>query len=162
MKYFVTALLTSLLFFNTARAADTGVWFNPDRNGEGINIITNDDTLVFFFYTYRDSIHSVPPVVSPAPPDVPQVGPNLPVWYIGQADNFDGESAEGILYAAEAFDFPFVVEFELGTVNEVATFELVRDGEGWLLEVKYRWNYLVPWYVSLYNVHSFTAPLITK
>lgn len=162
MKYFITAVLAGLLFFGTAQAADTGLWYDPERSGEGINIITRDKTLVIFFYTYRDTEHPIPPTVSPAPPVVPFVAPNSSVWYYGQAENFDGELATGFLYGAEAFDYPFSVEFDVGAVEKVGIFELVRDGEGWLLEVTYQYNHIVPWHVSLYDVHSFPVPLITK
>jgi hypothetical protein len=162
MKKYWYTLLASLFLFGTAQAADTGVWYNPDRSGEGINLITRNQTLVLFFYTYRDELHAVPPSVSPAPPAIPQEAPNTTTWYIGQAENWDGESATGYLYAAEAFNYPFAVEFDVGATEAVGKFELVKDGEGWLLEVKYHLNYLVPWHVSLYDVHSFPVPLITK
>jgi hypothetical protein len=162
MKNWFIALLASLLFVGTAQAADTGLWHNPARNGEGINLITRDSTLVLFFYTYRDNVTSIPPSVSPAPPFVEPVGQNSTVWYIGQADNFNGESASGVLYGAEAEDYPNASQNEVGEVEEVGTFYLLRDGDGWILEIDYSWNYLVPWFVSLYDVHEFPTALITK
>lgn len=162
MKNWFIATLLSLLFAGTVQAADTGLWFNPARAGEGINIITRDTTLVVFFYSYRDNTYSIPPSVSPAPPFVEPVGQNSSVWYFGQANNYNGESASGVFYGAEAFDYPDAFQNEVGSVEQIGTFYLLRDGDGWILEIEYSWNYLVPWFVSVYDVHEFPLALITK
>jgi len=53
MKAFLTILL--FLFSTTAFALDacyTGSWFDPLRDGEGINIEANDQNVVAYFYTF--------------------------------------------------------------------------------------------------------------
>lgn len=161
MKYWFT-VLASLFLLGTAQAADTGVWYNPARNGDGINLITRDSTLVVYYYTYRDDVQVIPPSVSPEPPIVDPIAPNSAVWYLGLAHDYDGESATGILYIGEAFSYPLVSNNAVGEAQEVGRFTILRDGEGWTLEVDYSWNYLVPWYVSLYDTHEFPVALITK
>jgi len=162
MKNWIFAILASVLFLGTAHAADTGLWYDPERDGEGINVITRNSTLVFFFYTYRDNVHLIPPSVSPDPPSLVPEEPNTPIWYMGQAEDYDGKIANGTLYTGEALDYPNAVETSLASVEEVGTFTLFRDGDGWILEINYSWNYLVPWFVSLYDVHNFPVALITK
>jgi len=162
MKNLLIILLTSLLLLGTAQAADTGVWFNPERSGDGINLITRDETLVVYFYTYRDNVTILPPSVSPEPPTVDPIAPNSAAWYLGLANDYDGESATGILYVGQAINYPFVTGTVVANAYEVGTFEIVRNGEGWTLDISYSWNYLIPWYVSFYGVHDFPVPLITK
>lgn len=162
MKNWFIATLASIFLIGTAYAADTGVWYNPERNGDGINLITKDATVVLYYYTYRDDVKLIPPSVSPEPPVVDPIAPNTATWYLGLAHDYDGESASGILYIGEAYSYPEVFDNAVGEAAEVGTFTLLRDGEGWTLKVKYSWNYLVPWYVSLYDVHEFPKALITK
>jgi hypothetical protein len=49
-------LISLLLMLSTSVFAveqcHTGSWFNPDRNGEGINIEFNDGLVVAYFYTF--------------------------------------------------------------------------------------------------------------
>ena len=161
MKKYWYALFATL-FLTGAAQADTGLWYNPERTGEGINLISQDKTLVVFFYTYRDLVTVIPPVVSPALPVQPSVCPNTTAWYIGQADNFDGETASGVLYGAEGIDYPRTVESYAGLIEEVGTFTLLRDGDGWILEIEESANSLVPWHASLYDSHDFPVPLLTK
>ena len=161
MKY-ISAILASLFLFSAAYAADTGVWYTPARNGEGINVITRGPTQLVYFYTYRDdTVLNIPPTVSPAPPELEQVGKNLPAWYLGIAQNFDGQSSSGEVYAAEAYNFPFAIDGSVAAGEQVGTFELVRSGEGWILNIEYSLNYIIPGYVSFYGVHEFSTPLVT-
>jgi hypothetical protein len=142
-------------------AADNGLWFNPERDGEGINLITKEDVAVVFFFTYVDQPQPIPPTVSPAPPVVELVNSNSSTWYIGQAGNYDGDSASGKLYAASGLDYPLSVADSVGFTEQVGSFTLVRLDDGWLLDVTWTWNTLVPWYVSLYDLHEFPTPLLT-
>ena len=52
--------------------ADTGMFYNPERNGEGIIVTIEKDVLAFAFFTHFDpnAANDMPPVVSPAPPEV--------------------------------------------------------------------------------------------
>lgn len=160
MKHLIT-LLATLLLFGTVQAADNGLWYNPERNGEGLNLTTRDSTCVLFFYTYVDNSDLVPPSVSPPPPAVKLKHQNSAVWYYGQGADYNGETCTGNFYFAEAFDYPEAIEGEVGHVDIVGTFALVRDGDGWLLDISYKVNFSVPWYVSFYDLHDFPVPLIT-
>jgi len=163
MKSFcMSAVLAGLLAFGTAQADSTGVWHNPDRNGEGISLIDRGETLVVYFYTYRDVSHPIPPTVSSEPPVVEPAQPNTSAWYLGVAEDFDGESASGIFYATEAFNYPDADDGAVASVEEVGRFTLVRDGDGWILEIDYSYNYLIPWHATVYGIHEFPTAIITK
>ena len=73
MKY----ILALLLALATTVQAQTGMFYNPERDGEGIIVTIVGDTLGFALFTYFDAnaVNEVPPVVSPAPPDVELVFP---------------------------------------------------------------------------------------
>jgi hypothetical protein len=154
-------LLLLLVLGSPAQAADNGLWYNASRSGEGINLITRDNTAVVFFYTYSDVITEVPPVVSPAPPEVDPMPANLPIWFYGQADDYDGDSATGTLYVGEAFEYPASFENEVGVVDAIGTFTLTRQDDGWVMDVSYLVNDSIPWYASIYSTFTFETPLLT-
>ena len=55
------AVLLSLTI-NTAQALDncmTGSWYDPERDGEGINIESDGDVTIAYFYTFNRSDKSV-------------------------------------------------------------------------------------------------------
>ena len=80
MKRFpVLTILFAVLMtsFCHVAAAGTGMYYNPERDGEGIIVTIEGDVLAFAFFTYFDpnAANEVPPVVSPAPPEVDIVLP---------------------------------------------------------------------------------------
>ena len=46
--------LILLLICGSAFAGDSGTYFNPERDGEGLQLTRSGDTVQFFFYTYDD------------------------------------------------------------------------------------------------------------
>jgi hypothetical protein len=108
MKAFIISIIISItaLFASTAQAAESGIFYDPTRDGEGVTVFIDESQFVGFFYTYRDEDHGTPPSVSPAPPFVPTCCFNEPNWFVLQADNFDGEVGSGVVYMGEAIEYP--------------------------------------------------------
>ena len=67
MRFLFTIILVGLA---TVANAQTGMFYNPDRSGEGIIVTLEGDTLAFAFFTHfdPDAANRVLPTVSPAPP----------------------------------------------------------------------------------------------
>lgn len=163
MKYFITLCAACLLFVSTALfTAESGIFYNPDRDGEGITFFADGEQAVLFFYTYCDDNYVIPPPVSPAPPPIDELEcANQPVWFVGQASNFDGESASGQLFLSEAVEYPFAVEDRVGLIEVVGNFVLERNGAGWELTVEFVYNPFLPKEASLYAVpFNFSSPLL--
>ena len=76
MKNLLAAALICLLLMATANA-QTGMFYNPERNGEGIIVTIDGDVLAFAFFTHFDpnAVNEMPPVVSPPAPSVDPVLP---------------------------------------------------------------------------------------
>ena len=77
-------VVLAMLWASSAKAQDSGVFYNVDRSGEGIFVTVNrkKNTLAFAFFTYWDVKPVeivIPPVVSPAPPPIPGV-PTPTLW----------------------------------------------------------------------------------
>ena len=54
-------LVLAFGFSNTAAAldqCDTGSWYDPGRDGEGINLEVTEDLVVMYFYTYDNIGHT--------------------------------------------------------------------------------------------------------
>lgn len=133
MKALKGAIASALLLASAASAdVGQGIYFDPDRNGEGIVVHTEysrtaePSELVFYFFTYTgDSRTSIPPTVSPPPPP-PVVSTELDqqAWYLGVSDSWDETRAVGTLYVTESFGYPLQVDVD---AKPVGTFELIRN-----------------------------------
>ena len=77
MKFLNVLFVLLMIGLCRAAVADTGMFYNPERDGEGIIVTIEKDVLAFAFFTYFDpnAVNVRPPVVSPAPPDVDIVLP---------------------------------------------------------------------------------------
>lgn len=81
MKRLMNSLLfaiatLSLLWVGVANA-QSGIFYNPERDGEGIFMTIDGDRVGFALFTYfdPDASSEIPPTVSPAPPEVEIVLP---------------------------------------------------------------------------------------
>jgi hypothetical protein len=166
MKFFIS-ILTCFLFLSSTpvMSAESGIFFDPARDGEGVTVFVDHNNFTLFFYTYRDSVYNIPPTVGPkAPtPDVDAICKDEPTWYIAQASNFDGTTATGTVYFGQSFGYPeVVVEGTVADVVAVGTFSATRSGSGWDLIVDWESNDRIPWYAMVYrSVYTFTTPLLS-
>lgn len=131
MKAFLIVVL--MAFSLAAWAGDSGLYFNPDRNGEGISLQRNGDTVVTYFYTYGAETCPDPdlPTVSPVPDEI-VCGHDGQRWFLA-VDDIVGNVVSGLLYITEGQNYP-----GSGTVGDetpVGTYTLVRDGDGWAMAV---------------------------
>lgn len=127
------------LFTSTAAVAqDSGVYFNPEADGEGIVLIRNGDLFVTYLFTYGEDICGlpVPPVVSPEPEVVEGEGcvGNGQRWFVG-ADEATGDFVTGFLYVTDGIDYPAALDGKVATETKVGVYTLARDGTGWALFV---------------------------
>lgn len=162
MKKIVTLLLAALLAL-PAMASDALLVYNPERSGEGAAIFIDEHLLVMTFYTFTDSIVTYPPTVSPSlpPPYVTLQCVNSPIWYLGVAGDWDGDTAIGTLYADRPFDYPLAVDDQVSASTVIGTFMIERDAEGFDFYVDWVENDVLPYTVSLYtSVYQLWLPLL--
>jgi len=167
-NYFLIFLVTLLALSFSAPVLADEAWlgYDPFRSGEGITVTASDNTLVFLFYTYTEEVTEIPPEVSPSIPDPEPFAANEPVWYIGSATDYDGDSASGSIYATTAVDYPNSVNGSVSDSEVIGQFLLVRKGNGpdatgWNLIIVWEENLLVPWHLNMYHtVYTFSQKLI--
>ena len=78
--------LVALLFalgISSARATSfstdfTDIWWNPDNNGEGFNVVQQGDTLFLTFFVYDAANH--------------------PIWYVAPATTYSGTSGDNLIF----------------------------------------------------------------
>ena len=72
MKFLSILFILLMVGLCRSAVADTGMFYNPDRDGEGIIVTIEGDVLAFAFFTYFDpnAANEAPPVVSPPLPEV--------------------------------------------------------------------------------------------
>lgn len=104
MKRLINALLILWLgLFSLNAFPQTGVYYNPDRDGEGIVAFTDDERIVFYVYTYGAELcatERVEPLV------IQEVCTNNGQrWFFG-ADPWNGRAATGFLFATEGVEYP--------------------------------------------------------
>jgi len=131
MKKLIYILLLAFSF--PAFAGDSGDYFDLDKNGEGLNLGRNGDTIFFKYYTYGGDSECGEPVVSPS---IPTCELNGQRWFFG-VDTYNeiSESLTGNFYITEGVDFPFGADGNVGDATIVGRYTLVRDLEGWALFV---------------------------
>jgi hypothetical protein len=161
MKYLLALLL--IICVGSAQA-ESGFYFNPDRNGEGIILtIDKDSRLAWAFFTYWDDKISVPPVVSPPPPPPPFVVitpqlQNQQTWLIGNGVYLDN-IAIGKAWISKAISYPNVVGESLDEKITVGNFLIEGFKGGFYLSLDC--NNLLP--KSIYmcsNTYKFTRKII--
>jgi hypothetical protein len=160
MKTFL-AILTAFLLSSTAYAG-TGFFYNPDRDGEGIIVTTDDKSrIAWAMFTYWDKNISIPPTVSPAPPSpnlITECHRNSQAWLVGNGVYVD-DIAVGAAMISEPIEYPFVSDGSLDEKIQVGTFLLQGYEGGFDLAIDC--NELLP--ESLYmcnNVFTFTQAII--
>jgi len=133
MKY-LFALLLSIGIIGSAQAG-TGFFYDPERDGEGIIVTIEGDTLAFGLFTFWDGVFAKAPYVSPPPPPPPVVpANNYPLWFVGSGAWID-EASVGEMYMSMALDYPFTEDNSLDYKRAVGTYLLLPDGEGYYLTV---------------------------
>ena len=119
MKY----LLVLLLLFAAPVYAQSGVFMDEERRGEGVTVFQHvdlhgDAQVTFYFYTYDHQ--------------------NDQRWFLG-SDEWDGKGSTGLLYESHGVNYPLGLPssepFEedimiVGKPYEVGTYVLLADPDG--------------------------------
>lgn len=135
---FLTLLLT-LLISGAVMAGDSGLYYDPDYDGEGISLQRNDNTIVVFLYTYGGEDAEIPVEVPPfLSPQYPLEEPlNGQRWFLtSNCELQNEETCTGVMYGTGGINYPVPLEPNgIGAPVVVGEFELLRVGEGWYLVV---------------------------
>ena len=109
-----------------ALAGDSGLWFDPTRDGEGLNLNIHDGRVVAFLYTYGE--YDCNPVLDNGSPSV---GPVAPVvkgndcdifgqrWFFISGDKLTDDEASGFLYLTEGVNFPAGIQDPENPFNQI-------------------------------------------
>ena len=140
MKYFLIGLLllASGLAYARDTSSDSGLYFNPDRDGEGLALHRSGKTVAAFVFTYGGAEAEVPQPIGPFfSPQIPLDEPlNGQRWFMISGDPLIGDVATGILYITGGVNYPDVLQpLSIGTAEAVGNYELSRNGDGWDLIV---------------------------
>ena len=155
LKYW---LLTMLFVAGMASANDSGLYYDELRNGEGILLLRNQDTFVFYFFTY--GAHQCDYEVSSGTANAPQsiseedcdyngqrwfyavVEPDEEEETPSQSVKNDDKEFGGTLYMTQGINYPDgepndLIPFvhNVGENIAVGTFLMRREGDGWLMDV---------------------------
>jgi hypothetical protein len=163
MKYLILMLL---LISTPLLAGDSGLYYNIERDGEGINLIRNGDQMVFYFYTYE------PETVCTAinlPEDGLVRGDNCHAqrWFLNSGDFLiEDEEMEGWLYVGIGLLYPkCLVDAQdpflrrCGEAHIVGRYIMSRYNDGWRMVVV-RFGGILRVNDPLYTtVYEFNTPL---
>lgn len=115
MKKLITHALIMLMCtafaLHAASAMASGLYYDADRDGEGLMLMRDGERVVGYFYTYGGLWCGEvvrPPVVSPAPPvePIPECDLNAQRWFFFADPFVEKVGAAGILYASEGVNYP--------------------------------------------------------
>lgn len=133
-------LVIALLCFSlSAVAADSGLYYNTSRSGEGLSLHRDGDLVAGFFFTYggdcEEVVVPITPYVSPA---VILSDPlNGQRWFMISGDLLvDDTYAVGLLYQTGGVNYPLGLSPNgVGAAVVVGEYLLERSGDGWSLTV---------------------------
>ncbi len=145
MKNFLLVLLTLCLAILTvpatlAYAGDSGLYYDESRNGEGITLLRDGDTIVLYFFTYGSEVCGEP-VVSPSLPGENCIADGQR-WFFA-VDNYNEiqQSLTGSLFITVGREYPNGIFGDnplVSTVGEseiVGRYTLIQGGDGWQMFV---------------------------
>lgn len=135
-----TLCLTAFCLTPVVIAGDSGLYYDQSRNGEGITLLRNGDTVVFYFFTYGAKTCGEP-VVSPSLPGEDCIADGQRWFFAADTFNEFQQSVTGSLFITAGVEYPEGLTGEnllMSTVGEaeiVGRYMLVRGGDGWHLFV---------------------------
>ena len=121
------AVLLAVMFTPTVMAADSGLYYDSERVGEGISLHRNGDTVVFYFYTYgHEDCFEVEELEFEEICD--EDGQR---WFFA-ADEINpiSEVLTGFMYMTHGLDYPFGGFGKVGFTDVIGAYTLKRNGVG--------------------------------
>jgi len=148
-------------------ADDSGIFYDPDRDGEGIVLTRNGNDIVFYFYTYHPNEGCW---------NSKAEGCNDQRWFVsGVAPLIQDSVVTGQFHITKGMDFhpctgpKITPEASTMTIMElqscyeiilVGDFLLTRNGDGWNLQVSQKGDFL-PKNDPIYTTdYTFDTPLL--
>jgi hypothetical protein len=133
--------LLLLLLSGTLFAADSGLYYDAERDGEGILMLRNGDTVVTYMFTYgEDNCPDTDPVPSPSTvDDDDECDLNGQRWFFG-VDEYEeiSEEVAGTLYMGVGTNYPVGVQdkfdpfvMNVGQAVPAGEYILRRREDGW-------------------------------
>jgi len=165
MKTFLLScllFLTSFCAVSTVAADDSGLFYDPDRQGEGIVVTKFNDLVAFYFFTYGGLYCGEDTDVYPSP---------LPEWYVEGCDyngqrwflgvnEMDGDTVTGDLYMTHGLFYPHGIVHNVGQETVVGHYLLIRMGSGWVLDVDRVGDALPSWDWIFNSNYDFSNHLL--
>ena len=134
-------ILLTLCLVTIASAGDSGLYYDQSRNGEGISILRNGDTVALYFYTYgAEHCDAADPQVSPSLGEICTFSGQRWFFAVDTYSEFQ-QSLTGSLFITRGLEYPDGLSGEnpfVSTVGEaeiVGRYTLVRGGDGWQMFV---------------------------
>jgi hypothetical protein len=121
--------------------SDSGLFYNPERDGEGINLIRNGDHVVFYFYTYEPH-ETCWNIEIPEGGLVTEANCNEQRWFLSGGDKIDDGIIEGWLYTGLGTGYPKCLPNPedpfltvCGEAHIVGRYIMARNLTGWRMVV---------------------------
>ena len=165
---FVCLLGFGLITSAKVQAADSAMYFDFDRLGEGITLMRSEDRILFTYFTYADGGNcqgiDVPNTSIASNADCTQSR-----WYFGtDTINDDDDEVIGLFYMGVGADFETggvpnsqnLFGTILGDNLLIGLFTLERFIDGWKLSI-FRIGNALPEDAHVYGVHEFPDRLFS-
>ena len=136
-----TLLLFLLLVCSSAFALDSGTYYNPERDGEGLQLTRSGDLVQIFFYTY-EPYQGCWNVELPDTGLVTRDNCHEQRFFMSGGDHIAADRVEGWLYSTVGLDYhigivdplnPFLSR--VGEAHVVGLYILERKDAGWRMVV---------------------------
>lgn len=130
MKYLLTVIL-ALIISTPLMAQDTGLFYDPERDGEGIIMLKRDNMIQFNFFSYIERCrHRYFDVEAFIQDKSYNWCRKQQIWYVtGQVPIVEGQ-AVGALYTANPYDDDDAVDTTLADVVDIGLFILTKTATG--------------------------------
>ena len=167
-SFLLSVIIVALLFSMPLMAQDSGLYFNPERDGEGISLTRNGDTIQFMFWNYEPNENCYN-IEIPNGGLVNEENCHEQRYFMSSGDPLTGDNfVDGWLYNTVGLNYPqgitdpvnpFVMH--VGEPHIVGLYTLERQNNGWRLVVIQFGDVLNeddPLYDSVYEFSTLLFP----
>ena len=137
----VLVFLLTIMSASPVLAGDSGLYYNAERDGEGILLLRNKDTVVNYFFTYEPH-QGCWGITLPKGSRTTYDNCHEQRWFFSADEINDKGLVKGFLYAATGLDYPYGVPDPvnpfaaiIGEAQLVGLYVLQRSDTGWRMVV---------------------------